>query len=120
MIGAYERRHSGARPQAANPESMKTEAVCVDSGFGLAGRPGMTIIFRAAVRFMIAAGLAGCNAPHPYVDSADEKSVQIDYYGDVAATWPLARQQCARYALVPRLRFTGDGMAVFDCVASPG
>src|SRR5260370_36003011 len=39
---AQKSRHSGARPKAANPESMNTGLWKMDSGFAAARRPGMT------------------------------------------------------------------------------
>jgi hypothetical protein len=73
----------------------------------------------AAIALLIvaSAAMAGCGGPHPFVAEGDAKSVQVNYYGDVATTWPLARQHCARYERAPRLNYSGDGIAAFDCVA---
>jgi hypothetical protein len=69
-----------------------------------------------AASIAVAAALAGCAAPHPFVASGDQKSVQIDYYGDVSTTVPVARQYCAQYQRTARLAYSGDGIAVFDCL----
>ena len=74
----------------------------------------------AAMAAGATATLAGCTTPHPFVVSADEKSVDIGYSGDPAAALPVARNHCAAYQRVPRLAYTGDSIAYFDCVpASP-
>jgi hypothetical protein len=76
--------------------------------------------FRAAFGALIAAGaaLTACERPHAFIASTDEKSVQVNFYGDIAEAWPLARQYCGRYQRTPRLSYTDAtiGMAVFDCV----
>jgi len=35
--------HSGARPKAANPESIRRSAGVMDSGLAASRRPGMTL-----------------------------------------------------------------------------
>lgn len=68
-----------------------------------------------AVLMAIGVALAGC-ATQPFVASGDQKSVQVDFYGDVSAAWPLARQYCAQYQRTAKLSDSGDGIAVFDCL----
>ena len=74
-----------------------------------------------ALAAVTAATLFGCNAPAPSIREGNANSVQIDYGGDIATAWPLARRHCAQYERVPRLAETGDGdngieNASFDCV----
>jgi hypothetical protein len=75
--------------------------------------------FRAAAiaALAVAAAMAGCEAPHPFVASGDTKSVQVDYYGDVSTAWPLARQYCTQHQRTAKFAYSGDGIAMFDCVA---
>jgi hypothetical protein len=70
-----------------------------------------------AALFIAGAALADCATPRPFVASGDSKSVQVDYYGDLSATWPLARQYCAGYQRTAKFSYSGDDIAVFDCVA---
>ena len=42
--------------------------------------------------------------------------MQVEYGGDVASAWPLARRHCAEFERVPSLRETDGNVATFDCV----
>ena len=68
-----------------------------------------------------AALLSGCTGAHPAIREGDAASVQIDYTGDPASAWPLARRHCAQFERVPRFVDAGIGetgldVAYFDCV----
>jgi hypothetical protein len=60
--------------------------------------------------------LAGCAGPQPFVASGDAKTVQVNYSGDAGSAVPLAQRHCAGYDKAARLDYSGDGIAVFDCV----
>jgi hypothetical protein len=73
---------------------------------------------RAAALFLglIAATLAACGGPRPFVREGNAESVEIGFSGDVANAMPLARKHCAQFEREPRfVSPTLDG-AVFDCV----
>jgi hypothetical protein len=73
----------------------------------------------ATVAFYVA--LTGCEVPHQNVIMLDGKAsgVIIQYYGDVNATLPLARQHCAAYERVPvRKSYSSEkNLVIYDCVA---
>ena len=73
------------------------------------------LLFTGGLLVLIA-GAAACTASHPFVASGDAKSVQVNYSGDAAAAVPLAQRHCAGYGRTARLDYSGDGLAVFDCV----
>jgi hypothetical protein len=69
----------------------------------------------------VAVALGACNAPKPNIREGDAERVEVNYGGDVATAWPLARKHCAQYERVPRLTDTAIGengldMASFDCI----
>lgn len=69
----------------------------------------------------VAAALTACNAPRPNIREGNADMVQVNYGGDVATAWPLARKHCAQYERVPRLADVGVGesgldLANFDCI----
>jgi len=72
----------------------------------------------ATVVFCVA--LTGCEVPHQNVIMLDGKAsgVIIQYYGDVNATLPLARQHCAAYERVPvRKSYSSEkNLVIYDCV----
>jgi hypothetical protein len=65
---------------------------------------------------LAAALLAACTGPAPTVREGDAASVQVEYGGDVASAWPLARRHCAEFERVPSLRETDGNIASFDCI----
>jgi hypothetical protein len=73
----------------------------------------------ATVAFCVA--LAGCAEQPHNVIMMDGKAggVVIQYYGDVDATLPLARQHCAAYERVPlRKSYSSEkNLVIYDCVA---
>jgi hypothetical protein len=87
-----------------------------------ATEPVRRCVAAAAAAMLIASNVAaiallsGCITPHPFMLRGDAKSVEVEYYGDVASALPLARQHCAEYQLAPRFAFAGAGVANFDCV----
>ncbi|HWD59661.1 MAG TPA: hypothetical protein VG308_15345 [Stellaceae bacterium] len=59
----------------------------------------------------------GCTqSPQNVVMRGSADGVIINYYGDVGATLPLARQHCAQYERVPVLHETKESNAVYFCV----
>ena len=64
--------------------------------------------------------LTGCAIPHQNVIMMDGKAsgVVIQYYGDVNATLPLARQHCAAYERMPvRKSYSSEkNLVIYDCV----
>ena len=72
------------------------------------------LLFTGGLLLLTAAG--GCTGSHPFVASGDAKSVQVNYSGDAAAAVPLAQRHCGGYGRAARLDYSGDGIAVFDCV----
>ncbi len=66
------------------------------------------------------AALTGCAQQPKNVIMMDGKAegVVIQYYGDVSATQPLARQHCAAYERVPALRsYSAEkNLAIYGCV----
>jgi hypothetical protein len=71
---------------------------------------------RLAATLLAAAALSGCAGPQPAIIEGDADSVEIRYAGDVERTMLPAKQHCARFARVARLRDPGLDVAVFDCV----
>lgn len=65
---------------------------------------------------VLAAPLAGCNGPHPFVRDGDANSVDIFYSGDVAMALPVAKKHCAQYERVPQYVDAAVGIASFKCV----
>jgi hypothetical protein len=77
---------------------------------------GLSLAFSA-----VAAALAACSGPSPNIREGNADKVQVNYSGDVATAWPLARKHCAQYERVPRLADVGIGasgldLADFDCI----
>ncbi len=70
--------------------------------------------------WVLCLALAGCALPHQNVIMMDGKAsgVIIQYYGDVNATLPLARQHCAAYERVPvRKSYSSEkNLVIYDCV----
>jgi len=65
-----------------------------------------------------AAALAGCLSYENHVVAGNADGVIIQYFGDRAATVPLARQHCAQYERVPRfVSEDEDKKATYACVA---
>jgi hypothetical protein len=73
----------------------------------------------ATLAFCLA--LAGCAQPYQNVIMMDGKAdgVVIQYYGDVNATLPLARQHCAAYERVPvRRSYSAEkNLVIYACTA---
>ena len=70
---------------------------------------------------LLAAALAGCNAPSPNIREGNADTVHVTYGGDVATAWPLARKHCAQFERMPRLADAEVGengldLANFDCI----
>lgn len=65
---------------------------------------------------LLSAIAAGCEGPHPYVQEGDADSVQIRHGGAPEATWPTARQWCARYERQPMLVSAENDLATYNCV----
>jgi hypothetical protein len=73
---------------------------------------------RVAALFLglIAAMLAACGAPGPFVREGNAESVEIGFSGDVSNAMPLARKHCAQFEREPRfVSPTLDG-GLFECV----
>ena len=65
------------------------------------------------------AALAGCVQPKDRVVDGDGNHVTIQYYGDLDATLPLARQHCAQFERVPQRRASDVDTVTYDCTV-PG
>ena len=75
------------------------------------------------IRFFLIAAIAtasitlsGCGAARPFVKEGNAQSVEVGYYGDAAATLPLARQYCAQFERVPQLAEASLDVAYYDCL----
>jgi hypothetical protein len=75
---------------------------------------------RAGVGRVIAIGalaaLAGCVEAKDHVMSGDGNQLTIQYYGDLDATMPLARQYCAQFERVPQRRDNDVDTVTYACV----
>ena len=73
---------------------------------------------RSIAAAALALALCACTLaqPNPVIRKGDADSVEILYSWDPQSALPLARQHCAQYERVPRLRDAGADIAVFDCV----
>jgi len=65
---------------------------------------------------LVLAVLAGCMTPHPVAWRGDSDSVDVYYDGTIDHALPAAREHCAEYGRVPRIRETAGDFAYFDCV----
>jgi hypothetical protein len=76
------------------------------------------LAFIVTLTFVVA--LTGCAQQSKNVIMMDGKAegVVIQYYGDVNATLPLARQHCAAYERVPvRKSYSSEkNLVIYDCV----
>jgi hypothetical protein len=58
-----------------------------------------------------------------HVTGSNANGVRIEYFGDVEATVPLARQRCAQYAKVPERVSNDSGVVTYLCrdpASAPG
>lgn len=80
-----------------------------------------TAVTAAAIAGMlaVAATLAGCMSPHPYIRTGDVNSVEITYAEDLDSTLPLAREFCGRYERTPQLVNHTIDSALYKCIPSP-
>lgn len=76
----------------------------------LAGLLGVTVL----------AALGGCQNQNQIIMDGKADGVVIQYYGDVEATMPLARQHCAAYERVPvRRSYSAEkNLVIYACVVS--
>jgi hypothetical protein len=77
------------------------------------------IVPRIAAFALLAALASGCTAPHPYVRTGDQSSVEIGYGGNIESAQPVARQFCAQFDRMAQLADVGPDIAYFDCVRRP-
>jgi hypothetical protein len=63
--------------------------------------------------------LGGCQNQNQIITDGKADGVVIQYYGDVEATLPLARQHCAAYERVPfRKSYSAEkNLVIYACVA---
>lgn len=59
---------------------------------------------------------AGCTAPHPFLLQGGPERAVVRYGGDIATTLPIARENCGRYQLVPKLTDRDIDTAYYACV----
>jgi hypothetical protein len=68
---------------------------------------------------LLAAALGGCLQAQNHVMTGDENQVRIQYYGDIDATAPMARQYCAQFERVPQRRESDVDSVTYACIV-PG
>jgi hypothetical protein len=82
-------------------------------------RPRLAGLGKALAAGVLAAALAGCLQAQNHVMTGDQNQVRIQYYGDIDATVPMARQYCAQFERVPQRRDSDVDSVTYACVV-PG